>query len=89
MGLRYIWQFTALLSLNLAVINFLPFPALDGGRFLFLVIEKLRRRPNNQQLENVIHNIGFSLLLLLIAVVTYRDLLRYGEGFIGRIKDLF
>lgn len=89
MGFRYILQFTALLSLNLAIINFLPFPALDGGRFLFLIIEKIRRKSINQKIESMIHNIGFSLLMLLILVVTYRDIARYGGGLIGKIKGLF
>ncbi len=89
LGWTYILQFTALLSLNLAVINFLPFPALDGGRFLFLIIEKIRRKPNNQKIENFIHTIGFSLLMVLIVVVTYRDVLRYGGGVIDKIKNLF
>lgn len=89
LGLRYILQFAALLSLNLAVINFLPFPALDGGRFLFLVIEKIRRRPNNLRVENAIHNLGFSLLLLLVAIITYRDVIKYGNGVLEKIKELF
>ena len=89
LGFRYIWQFTALLSLNLAIINFLPIPALDGGRFLFLIIEKIRRKPINQKIENTIHNIGFSLLMLLIVMITYRDIVRYGGGVIEKIKGLF
>ncbi|MDP2587012.1 MAG: RIP metalloprotease RseP [Candidatus Komeilibacteria bacterium] len=88
MGFSYLLQFAGLLSLNLAVINFFPFPALDGGRFVFAVIEKIRRRPNNQQVENVIHNLGFGLLLLLIAVITYRDIAQ-STGFIDRIKSIF
>jgi len=74
MGFVYILQFTALLSLNLAIINFLPFPALDGGRVFFLLIEKLRGKAMNQKIEQVIHTAGFLLLLLLIFVVTSRDL---------------
>ncbi len=89
LGMNYLLQFVALLSLNLAVVNFLPFPALDGGRFLFLIIEKIRRRPNNQKIENLIHNLGFSLLMTLVIVVTYRDILRYGSGLIEKLKDLF
>jgi regulator of sigma E protease len=89
LGWSYILQFTALLSLNLAVINFLPFPALDGGRFLFLVIEKIRRKPNNQKIENIIHNLGFSLLMILVIFVTYKDVIRYGSGFIDKLKNFF
>lgn len=83
MGFIYLLQFTALLSINLAVINFLPFPALDGGRLLFLAIEKIRRRPVSQKIENLIHNIGFALLMILILLVTYRDVVRFGDKFAG------
>lgn len=78
LGLVYLLQFTALLSLNLAVINILPFPALDGGRIFFLLIEKIRGRAFKQQWENLAHNLGFALLMLLVVVVTYRDVIRYG-----------
>lgn len=83
MGFIYLLQFTALLSINLAVINFIPFPALDGGRILFLVIEKIRRRPVSQKIENTVHNIGFALLMLLVLLVTYRDVLKYSNSFVG------
>jgi len=59
LGLIYILQFTALLSINLAIINFLPFPALDGGRLLFLAIEAIRRKPVNQKVEGIFHTAGF------------------------------
>ena len=89
MGWIYVLQFAAVLSLNLAVLNFLPFPALDGGRFLFLIIEKIRRKPNNRLIENMVHNIGFTLLMLLVVFVTYRDIVKFGGGFIDRIKNMF
>ncbi|MFH0779269.1 MAG: site-2 protease family protein, partial [Parcubacteria group bacterium] len=73
LGFVYILQFTALLSMNLAIINFLPFPALDGGRVLFLTIEKIWRRPINRKVEAIMHNVGFFLLLALVVVVTGRD----------------
>lgn len=75
-GIIYLMNFTALLSLNLAVINFLPFPALDGGRVLFLAIEKIKGRPVKKELEAVLHNIGFILLMALVAWVTLKDILR-------------
>jgi regulator of sigma E protease len=81
MGLIYILQFTALLSINLAIINFLPFPALDGGRILFLIIEKIKGTPVKRELEAAIHNIGFALLMLLVLVVTFRDVARFGDKF--------
>lgn len=83
MGIIYLLQFTALLSINLAVINFLPFPALDGGRILFLIIEKIRRKPVSQKIENLVHNIGFSLLMLLILLVTYRDVIKFSDKFVS------
>lgn len=76
LGFIYLLQFTALLSLNLAIINILPFPALDGGRILFLLVEKLKGRPVKQELEGAIHNIGFLLLIALIIFVTYKDIIR-------------
>jgi len=78
LGFVYVLQFAALLSLNLAIINFLPFPALDGGRIVFLIIEKVRGRGVNRKIENLVHNIGFAILMILIVLVTYRDLARWG-----------
>jgi len=83
MGFVYILQFTAMLSLNLAIINFLPIPALDGGRVLFLIIEKLRGRAINQKVEQVIHTVGFSLLMLLVVVVTGSDIWGYKDWFVN------
>ncbi len=79
LGFRYLLQFTALLSVNLAVINILPLPALDGGRVLFLVIEKLRGRAVSARIENMTHNIGFALLMLLVLVITYQDVVKFGD----------
>lgn len=76
LGLIQLMQFIALLSVNLAIINFLPIPALDGGRALFVVIEKIRGRKVRAQLEAVVHMIGFVVLLGLIILVTYRDIVR-------------
>jgi len=78
MGWVYLMQFVALLSLNLAVINILPIPALDGGRLVFLLIEKVRGKPVKQTTEAMIHNIFFILLLALIIFVTYKDVLKLG-----------
>ncbi len=83
MGFVYILQFTAVLSLNLAIINFLPLPALDGGRVLFLIIEKIRGKAVNQKVEQIIHTVGFSLLMLLVVVVTGSDLWDYKDWFIN------
>jgi regulator of sigma E protease len=75
MGWVYLLQFTALLSINLAVLNILPFPALDGGRILFVLVEAVRRKPNSARIEAMIHNLGFLLLIALVIFVTYRDII--------------
>lgn len=85
LGIAYVLQFAALLSINLALINILPIPALDGGRILFLIIEKIRRKEMNQKIEALIHNLGFALLMILIIKVTYDDLSRWGGRIIEKI----
>jgi len=83
LGVSYLIQFTAFLSLNLAILNSLPFPALDGGRVLFLLIEKIRGKRNNQKFEQLANTAGFVLLLLLMLVITVRDVNSLGG--LGRI----
>ncbi|OGY41767.1 MAG: RIP metalloprotease RseP [Candidatus Buchananbacteria bacterium RBG_13_36_9] len=87
LGFIYLLQFAALLSLNLAIINFIPFPALDGGRLLFLAIEKIRRKPISQKIENAVHTIGFALLMILIIIITFQDVMRYVD--FGKIFNGF
>lgn len=89
LGFGYFVQFVAMLSINLAVINILPFPALDGGRLLFLAIEAVVRRPIKRTWEIAIHNIGFLVLLLAVVVVTYQDLVRFGGGFLKAIAGFW
>lgn len=89
LGLGYLLQFTAILSINLAIINILPLPALDGGRLLFLIIEKIRRRPVSRRLENIVHQIGFALLLVLVVLVTYRDIVRFSDTIVDGLRSLF
>ena len=76
LGASFFLQFIGILSVNLAVLNFLPMPALDGGRILFLLIEKVKGRRINPALENLVHAIGFVVLILLMILVTYRDITR-------------
>ena len=64
------------LSLNVGFINFLPIPAFDGGRLLFLIIEKIKGSPVKPKIENTIHEIGFVFLMVLMVVITYHDILR-------------
>lgn len=85
LGFVYLLQFTALLSINLAVLNILPFPALDGGRILFLLIEAVRRKPVDQRIEAIVHNTGFILLMALVVLVTYRDIVHFGQQLIGTV----
>lgn len=75
-GFVYLISLTALISLNLAVLNLLPIPALDGGRLLFLAIEAIKGSPMNPRIINRIHTIGFILLLLLMVIVTYSDIVK-------------
>lgn len=70
-------QFMAILSVSLAVVNFLPLPALDGGRALFLLIGKFRGRPLNQKIEGVIHAVGFYGLILVVILLSIRDVSRF------------
>ena len=75
-GLENILYLIAFLSVNVGVINLIPFPAFDGGRILFLVIEKIKGSPVDSKIENTIHNIGFMLLMLLMIYVTFNDVFR-------------
>src|SRR3989339_484710 len=83
MGFVYFLQFTAILSMNLAIINALPFPALDGGRILFLIIEKFKGGPVKKEVEAMVHYIGFVLLMILVVFVTFKDIARYGDKFVS------
>ncbi len=76
MGLTSLLVFTAFISLNLAVINMLPFPALDGGRLLFVAIEAVTGRPVPSRIAQYANAVGFFLLILLMVLVTYNDILR-------------
>ena len=67
-------QFLAIISLNLAVLNSIPFPALDGGRLLFLALEGIRGSPISIKAEAYAHNLGFLLLMCLIVLVTFGEL---------------
>ena len=75
-GPAAVLQLMGLLSLNLAVVNILPFPALDGGRLLFVIIEGLIGKKVKPALERMAHQIGMMILLGLILLVTINDLLR-------------
>lgn len=74
LGFSYIINLMAQLSVSLAVINVLPIPALDGGRILFALVEKVRGRSLRPVLENAIHMVGFFTLIILLLAVTIRDI---------------
>jgi len=75
-GLTSLLMFTAFISLNLAVINILPFPALDGGRLLFVGIEAVVRKPINPQYVALLNTFGFFLLIALMIAITWNDIAR-------------
>jgi len=76
-GLTSLLSWTALLSINLGIMNLLPIPALDGGRLLFFAIEAVRGKPIDRQKEGIVHFIGFALLMLLMLVVTWNDIQKF------------
>ncbi len=76
LGFTYLIMFTAVISVNLGVLNLVPFPALDGGRVLFVIIEAIIRRPIKPAIANTTNEIGFGLLILLMIVVTYKDIMK-------------
>ncbi len=73
-------SFVSLLSLNLAILNILPIPALDGGRLFFILIEGVTGRKVSTKFESYAHAIGMALLLALIAVITLSDIIRFISG---------
>lgn len=75
MGLNYLLNVTAMISVSLAAVNILPIPALDGGRALFVILEKALGRRIPIRYEQVAHTIGFVLLLIMILLVTFRDIM--------------
>lgn len=79
-GLKAVIEFMAILSLNLAVLNILPVPALDGGRLVFVFLEKLLGKRIRPAFEKSTHQIGMIILLALIALVSINDILRLARG---------
>lgn len=77
LGLSYLIQFVALLSVNLAVLNLIPFPALDGGRILLYGIEKVRGKPLGRKVEGLINAGGFAFLLALMLWITIKDIAKF------------
>ncbi|MDO5111110.1 MAG: site-2 protease family protein [Clostridia bacterium] len=76
LGFETVLRLTVLLSVNLAIVNLLPLPALDGGRLVFMLIEAVRGKPMDPDKEGMIHLIGFALLMALVVFLTYKDVMR-------------
>lgn len=73
-GIFYGILLTAVISMNLAILNILPIPALDGGHLLFLLIEKIQGKPVDEEISNKIMTVFFSLLILLLVFVLFNDI---------------
>ena len=87
LGLPYLLQLTATLSVSLAVINLLPIPALDGGHLVFLLIEGIRRKRVSLNFQEKATQVGFFLLLTLMAVIIFNDLTKI--EFFDKVKGFF
>ncbi len=70
----FLLELAMLISVNVGIFNLLPLPALDGGRFIFLVVEAVRRKPISAEKEGMVHFVGFALLMLLMLAVTFNDI---------------
>lgn len=80
MSLNEFLTLVAFISINIGIFNLLPIPALDGARFVFLVIEAFRRKPIPAEKEGMVHFIGFAALMLLMLIVTFNDIARMVGG---------
>ena len=76
----------ALITVNLGIVNMLPFPALDGGRFVFLLIEAIFRKPVPRKVEYIVNGIGLALLILLIIVISGNDIIKLITGTFPQIE---
>ena len=79
-GFSQFMSLVSLITINVGVFNLLPIPALDGCRFLFLLVEAIRRKPLKPQVEGMVHFAGFALLMLLMIFVTFNDIFRLVKG---------
>jgi len=75
-GWIYVLNIIALISINLAALNVFPFPALDGGRIVFLILEKIKRKPISNSVQQIVNGVGFALLIGLLIFVSIRDVVR-------------
>lgn len=75
-GISQVLYLIAFLSINVGFINILPFPAFDGGRAFFMIVEKIKGSPVDSNFENLCHTIGFILLILLMIYISFNDIIR-------------
>ncbi len=75
-GLINLVYLTGYLCVNVGIINIIPLPAFDGGRILFLIIEKIKGKPVSPKVENTIHSIGMVLLMILMVAITINDIIK-------------
>jgi len=75
-GFIYLLSFTAFLSINLAILNIIPFPALDGGRIFLILIETIKRSPINAKVTGILNGVGFAILIILMLVITFNDVIK-------------
>ena len=78
-GLEQLFTFMAVISINLAILNMLPIPALDGGHLMFLTFEGIFRRQLSTRQKEVVQQVGVALLLFLMIYVTFNDIVRILE----------
>lgn len=83
-GFLTLLNISAVLSVNIGVFNLIPFPALDGGRIFFMVIELIRRKPIPTEKEGMVHFMGLVLLMGLMVIITWNDLYKLIAPLFGR-----
>ncbi len=88
-GIGPLLFFIALISVNLAIINLVPIPILDGGHLLFFLIELIKGRPVNVKIREVAQQIGLFIILLLVILVFYNDIFRYKDNILRYLKGIF
>jgi regulator of sigma E protease len=76
-GTDWLFWFLAMISANLAVVNFLPIPIVDGGLFVFLILEKIQGKPLSERMQTVAQVVGLAIILSVFVLVTYQDIVRF------------
>ena len=88
-GISNLLQFTSLISINLALINLLPIPMLDGGHLLYLGIEKIKGNPLSIKTLEITQRVGFSFLIVIMAAALYNDILRMSGDIFSQFEKIF